>query len=93
MNLSTRNASKEFAMFRNFARTSDDDRHDPIGALFAGTALLMLPLLRLFYGSAEPIEVGYWIPFFFGVVMVLHGSAGLKLYHRFEPHRGGNDAS
>jgi hypothetical protein len=82
-------------MFRNFTVTPDDHRHEPIGALLAGIALLLLPVLRVIYGPAEPIEPGYWVPIFFGVTMLLYGSAALPLYrrNRFERARGGADVS
>lgn len=64
-------------MFRNATRMPDDDLHEPIGALFAGIALLTLLALRVIHGPAGPIQLGYWMPLLFGVVMMLHGITAL----------------
>lgn len=53
-----------------------------LGALFAGLALIAMPLVRAILGSAEPIEPVFWIMLVAGVVMFAHGIAALPLYRR-----------
>ena len=69
-------------MLGNSVHRPEHNLHQTLGALFAGIALIALPLLRAVWGSAEPVEPIFWIVLVPGVVMLTHGIATLPLYWR-----------
>ena len=69
-------------MLRNFVHQPEHNLHPTLGALFAGIALIALPLLRAVWGTAEPVEPIFWIVLVPGVVMLTYGIATLPVYWR-----------
>ena len=69
-------------MSGNFVHPPNANGGHTLGALFAGIALIAVPLSRALLGSAEPIEPVFWIMLVAGVVMFVYGIAGLPFYRR-----------
>ena len=80
-------------MSGNFVHPPNAGGDHTLGALFAGIALIAVPLVRAIFGSAEAPEAVFWIMSVAGVVLTVHGIAALLLYRRnkFARHSGSDE--
>jgi hypothetical protein len=69
-------------MSENFVHPPNAGGDHTLGAVFAGLALIAVPLSRAILGSAESIEPVFWIMLVAGFVMFVYGIAALTLYRR-----------